>query len=96
MNNLINKTIKKYEQQGDFNYAKVSDEMIETAEKTLKVKLPKQYLDFIKMFGHGGIGGIETIGVGLTGRLIFVDTHLIIVKKNCLTILWLLRMWMSG
>ena len=76
MNNSIIETIKMYEQQGDFNYAKVSDEMIETAENTLGVKLPEQYIEFLKMFGHGGIGGIETIGVGLTGRLIFVDTTL--------------------
>ena len=48
--------------------------MIATAEKTLCVKLPQQYLDFLKLYGHGGIGGIETLGVGLTGRMIFVDT----------------------
>ena len=28
------------------------------------------------MFGHGGIGGIEVLVVGLTGRMIFVDTTL--------------------
>lgn len=76
MNNSIIEIVKRYEQQGDFNYAKVSDKMIETAENTLGVKLPEQYIEFLKMFGHGGIAGIETIGVGLTGRLIFVDTTL--------------------
>ena len=76
MDDQIIKVIRKYEQQGDFNYAKVSDDMIEKAEATLGVKLPEQYIEFLKMFGHGGIGGIETIGVGLTGRLIFVNTTL--------------------
>ena len=28
------------------------------------------------MFGHGAIGGIEVLVVGLTGRMIFVDTTL--------------------
>lgn len=76
MNSKIIETIKKYEQQGDFNHANVTDEMIESAELTLGIKLPQQYIDFLKLYGHGGIGGIETIGVGLTGRLIFVDTTL--------------------
>ena len=76
MNYQILETIKKYEQPGDFNHANVTDDMIHMAEKTLGVKLPEQYIDFLKMFGHGGIGGVEIIGVGLTGRLIFVDTTL--------------------
>ncbi len=76
MNSQIIEMIKKYEQPGDFNHAFVSDEMILEAESALGVKLPEQYIAFLKMYGHGGIGGIETIGVGLTGRLIFVDTTL--------------------
>lgn len=74
MNNQILETIKKYEEPGDFTHATVADQMIAAAEKTLGVKLPQQYLDFLKMYGHGGIGGIETLGVGLTGKMIFVDT----------------------
>ena len=27
------------------------------AEEILGVKLPNQYVDYIKMFGHGGIAG---------------------------------------
>lgn len=76
MNDLIIKTIKNHEQEGDFNYAKVTDEMIKNAEFVLGVKLPKQYIEFLKMFGHGGIGGIEIVGVGLTGRLLFVELTL--------------------
>lgn len=76
MNSQILELVKKYEQPGDFNYASVSDEMICKAENSLGVKLPKQYIDFLKMFGHGGIAGVETIGVGLTGDLMFVDITL--------------------
>ena len=54
MNNQILDLIKKYEQPGDFNYANVSDEMINNAEATLGVKLPDQYVEFLKRFGHGG------------------------------------------
>ena len=74
MNTQILETIQKYEEPGDFTHAVVTDEMIATAENALGVKLPQQYLDFLKMYGHGGIGGIETLGIGLTGRMIFVDT----------------------
>ena len=73
MNDIIIETIKKYEIKGDFNYALVTDDMISEAEDKLGVKLPDQYVDYIKMFGHGGIAGLEILGVGLTGRMIFVD-----------------------
>ena len=76
MNDSILKTIKKYEVKGDFNYASVTDDMISEAEDKLGVKLPDQYVDYIKMFGHGGIAGLEILGVGLTGRMIFVDSTL--------------------
>ncbi len=76
MNSLILGTIKKYEEPGDFTHATVTDEMITNAEHTLNVKLPEQYIDFLKMFGHGGIGGLEVFGFGLSGRMIFVDTTL--------------------
>ncbi len=76
MNKQIIDTIKKYERPGDFNFASVTDEMLSGAENALGIKLPEQYVEYIKMFGHGGIGGIEIMGVGLTGRMIFVDTTL--------------------
>ena len=76
MNEIILNTIKKYEEKGDFNYASVTDKMIEDAEKQLGVKLPEQYIEYIKKFGHGGIAGLEIIGVGLTGRMLFVESTL--------------------
>ena len=76
MNGIIKTLINKYEQKGDFNYATVTDDMIAVAEKELRVNLPKQYIDFLKEYGNGGIAGIEIIGVGLTGKMLFVDTTL--------------------
>lgn len=76
MNDIILNTIKKYEVKGDFNYALVTDDMISDAEEILGVKLPNQYVDYIKMFGHGGIAGVEILGVGLTGKMIFVESTL--------------------
>ena len=76
MNDTILEMIKKYESKGDFNYALVTDDMILDAEGKLGVKLPYQYVDYIKMFGHGGIAGLEILGVGLTGRMIFLDSTL--------------------
>ena len=76
MNDVIKSLINQYEQKGDFNYATVTDDVIVAAEEKLGVKLPEQYVDFLKEYGHGGIAGVETIGVGLTGRLIFVETTL--------------------
>ena len=74
MNTLILDTIKRYEQPNDFTHVTVTDDMIATAETILNIKLPDQYVSFLKMFGHGGIGGLEVMGFGLTGRMIFVDT----------------------
>ncbi len=76
MNNKILEIIKTYEKPGDFTHVSVTESMIESAEKALEVKLPKQYIEFLKLFGHGGIAGIEVLGIGKTGRLIFVDTTL--------------------
>lgn len=76
MNSQLIETIKKSEEPGDFTHAKVTDKMIMDAENMLGVKLPQQYIAFLQMFGHGGIGGIEVMGVGLSGKMIFVDTTL--------------------
>lgn len=76
MNTLILDTIKQYEQPNDFTHVTVTDDMIVAAETILNIKLPDQYISFLKMFGHGGIGGLEVMGFGLTGRMIFVETTL--------------------
>ena len=73
MNKTIIQTIKQYEERGDFTYAKVTDEMIASAQQQLGIALPEQYINFLKSYGHGGIGGVDTLGVGLDGSLVFVE-----------------------
>lgn len=51
-------------------YAPVSDEAIEKAEKILNAKLPQEYKDFLRisnglLFGGGEIFGIENVGSDL-------------------------------
>jgi len=38
--------------------------------------LPGQYLDFLRTYGHGGIGGIEVIGIGRSRKMLFVSETL--------------------
>lgn len=93
MNNKIKEMILQYEQEGDFTHAKVSDEVIAEAEHMLSVKLPEQYIEFLKEYGNGGICGVSTIGVGLDSSLIFVEETLnyrdeglpsyLVVIENC-------------
>lgn len=85
--------INQYEEKGDFTYAVVNDVIIAEAEKVLDVNIPEQYQWFLKRYGHGGIGGIETLGVGKNGTTIFVNKTLefreyglpneMIVIENC-------------
>ena len=65
--------IHDYEKAGDFTHTQISTEHIKQAEKELHVLLPGQYVNFLICYGHGGIGGIEIIGIGKTGRLLFVE-----------------------
>lgn len=76
MNDRIKATISQYEETGDFTYFKVTDGMISAAEKELNLTLPEQYKDFLKTYGHGGIGGISILGVGLDGSMVFVEETL--------------------
>ena len=73
MKEKLQEMIRSYEAQGDFTHASVTEEKIKAAEKELAISIPKQYMDFLFNYGHGGIGGIEIIGVGKTGRLLFAE-----------------------
>lgn len=63
--------IKQHESMGDFTHAHITDEMLDEAEKRMNVKFPEEYRQFLREFGHGGIGGIEVLGVGKNGSLLF-------------------------
>ncbi len=76
MTEKIKKLIDTYEEVGDFTYTTITDDQIEEAQNALGVKLPGQYLDFLRTYGHGGIGGIEVIGIGKSGKMLFVSETL--------------------
>ena len=93
MTEIIKKLIDTYEEVGDFTYTTITDDQIEEAQNALGVKLPGQYLDFLRTYGHGGIGSIEVIGIGKSGKMLFVsetieyreyglDKNLILIE-NC-------------
>ena len=93
MNDLLKTLIKMYEAPMDFTHASFHPEDIAITESGLGVTLPEEYIAFLKEFGHGGINGIETIGIGKNGRLLFEEETLIyrkyglphdlIVIENC-------------
>jgi len=54
---------------------KATDEDIKEAEKILGIKIPADYVWYLKTFGHGGCM-FEFMGVGLNGRIIFAEETL--------------------
>ena len=78
---------------GKKTYADVEDNAFALAEEELGISIPSQYLWFLKTYGHGGLNGIETLGVGKNKKLIFKDEtlkyrtyglpHNLIVIENC-------------
>ena len=85
--------IHQYESNGDFTYADVTSEMLDEAECRLGVTLPEEYRYFLMNYGHGGIGGIEVLGVGKNGKLFFENYTLeyrsfgmpeeLVIVENC-------------
>lgn len=73
MNKTILRLVDEYEEEGDFSYTPFTDEMKTTAEESLGLTIPTQYLDFLKTFGQGGICGVEILGVSAEDTLDFVE-----------------------
>ena len=89
----IVETIKEYECKGYFTYSDVEENIFSLAEEELGISIPSQYLWFLKEYGHGGLNGIEILGVGKNRKMIFKDVtlkyrtyglpHNLIVIENC-------------
>lgn len=71
MTDKLYEIIRRYEQNGDFTHAVVTEDMLKESESRLGAKLPEEYKQFLKTFGHGGIGGIEVLGIGKNGTMLF-------------------------
>ena len=73
MNKQIEELISTYEDDKDYTRMPLTDEMASTVKKELGVELPEQYVDYLNKYSHGGIAGVNILGIGLTGRIIFLD-----------------------
>lgn len=62
MDFIIEKMIKDYEEEGLF-HGSVSENVIKKAESELSVKFSKEYREYIKNYGGGGIGWVDIKGV---------------------------------
>ena len=71
MSDKLYEMVNQYESSGDFTHAEVTEKMLGSAEKRLGLKIPSEYRNFLKTFGHGGIGGIEVLGIGKNGAMTF-------------------------
>ncbi len=73
MNERILEMVAQHKGDSFFTYAEFTDEARLRAERALAVSLPEQYVEYLKTFGHGGVAGVEILGIGHDGSPIFVD-----------------------
>ena len=73
MNSQIRELIEKYEDDKDYTKMPLTEEIEERVKKELGVTLPKQYQDYLNEYSHGGIAGVDILGIGLEGSVIFLD-----------------------
>ncbi len=93
MNEKILEAVAQHKEDSFFTHAEFSDENRTRAEETLGLSLPGQYVEYLKTFGHGGVAGVEILGIGCDGTLIFVDKTMLyrgyglpenlVVVENC-------------
>ena len=73
MNSAIDRIVAQYRDSAFFTYEHLTDEQLLKAESELNVTLPSQFVSFLRVFGHGGVAGVEILGVARGGVLSFVD-----------------------
>lgn len=93
MNTRIRALIAQHEKEGDFTHVAPTEEMLASAQRLLDVTIPQQFVDYLAEYSHGGVGGVEILGVGLTSDMLFVDTtlryrkyglpHNLLAVENC-------------
>lgn len=93
MNDRIRALIAQHEQDAFFTHVAPTSEMIASAQRLLGVTIPQQYIDYLEDYSHGGVGGVEVLGVGLNGTMLFLEATLrhrkfglpdnLLVIENC-------------
>lgn len=76
MNEKILKMVEEYASEALFTTAPLTDEMISSAELALGWKLPTQFVEYVRQLGYGGIGGVDILGVTLSGTMAFLEETL--------------------
>jgi len=74
MNETIAKMVKEYEEDS-LIFGEATEEAIQNAENTLCLKFPKDYREFVKVYGSGGIGGVQIEGVEGNGASVVTATQ---------------------
>lgn len=100
MNAQIRALIAQHEQDGFFTRVAPTEEMLASAQRLLGVTIPKQFVEYLNEYSHGGVGGVEILGVGLTGTMLFLEVtldyrkyglpHNLLAVENCDEWLWCL------
>ncbi len=93
MNEKILEMVLQHKEDSFFTYAEFTDEARVKAEEALSITLPEQYVEYLKAFGHGGVAGVEILGIGCDASMIFVDNTMLyrdsglpenlVVIENC-------------
>lgn len=73
MNKTIEQMVSSYKEDSFFTFAAPSSQMLADVQEQLNVVLPEEYIDFLKAYGSGGIGGVEILGFNLDGSASFLD-----------------------
>lgn len=73
MNKRSQDLVSKYEEKNDFTRALLTPELIEIVMTEVGFCLPEQYVDYLNLYGHGGIAGVEILGIDFSGRSVFVE-----------------------
>ena len=93
MNDQIRTLIAQHEQEHDFTRVAPTEEMLASAQRLLGVTIPQQFVEYLNEYSHGGVGGVEVLGVGLTGTMLFLEVtldyrkyglpHNLLAVENC-------------
>ena len=92
MNSQINDLITRFGDKGFFTKVAPTQEMLAEVKEKLGFSVPEQFLEYLKIYSHGGIG-FEILGIGFDGSISFLEETLeyredglpnnLLVVENC-------------
>lgn len=82
MNSQIENLINRYGDQGSFTCVAPTKEMLDEVKEILGFPIPDQFLEYLNIYSHGGIG-FEILGIGFDGSISFLEETLETAKTAC-------------